>query len=179
MLLLVALCVIVPILELAVFLQVAQWIGGWEALFLLLAISLAGFWLVKVQGVSVFRQGPLGPGQVAGVFRQGRSELNQRRVPGRSIVDGALIVAAGGLLIIPGFVTAILGLALLIPPTRIPVREFLIRRWTKRYAVRRVPMSTAAPRPTVIRVDSVVVDRSEPEQLGRQRAIESGRDPLG
>jgi len=164
-LLLVALCVIVPILELAVFLQVAQWIGGWEALFLLLAISLAGFWLVKVQGVSV--------------FRQGRSELNQRRVPGRSIVDGALIVAAGGLLIIPGFVTAILGLALLIPPTRIPVREFLIRRWTKRYAVRRVPMSTAAPRPTVIRVDSVVVDRSEPEQLGGQRAIEPGRDPLG
>ena len=165
MVLLVALCVIVPIVELAVFLQVAQWIGGWEALFLLLAISLAGAWLVKVQGVSV--------------FRQGRSELAQRRVPGRSIVDGALIVAAGGLLIIPGFVTAILGLLLLIPPTRVPVREYLIRRWTKRYTVRRVSMSTAAPRPTVIQVDSVVVDRSEPEQLGGQRAIEPGGDPVG
>jgi UPF0716 protein FxsA len=162
-LLVVALCVIVPIVELVVFLQVAQWIGGWEALLLLLVVSLLGVWLVKAQGVAV--------------YRQGRAELEARRVPGRSIVDGALIVVAGGLLIIPGFVTAILGLLLLIPPTRIAVREFLVRRWSRRVTVRRVQMATA--RPTVIRVDSVVVDRSDPEQLGSQRAIETGDEPLG
>lgn len=163
----VALCVLVPVVELAVFLQVAQWIGGWEAFFLLLAISLAGAWLVKLQGVSV--------------LRQGRAELDQRRVPGRAIVDGGLIVAAGGLLIIPGFVTAILGLALLVPFTRIPVREALIRRWTRRSRAR-LRMATGGGT-TVIGADSVVrPDRgggSGPQELGSQRAIEAGDQPLG
>ena len=167
MFLVVALCVLVPILELAVFWQVAQWIGGWEALFLLLAISLMGAWLVKVQGVSV--------------FRQGRTDLAERRVPGRAIVDGGLIVAAGCLLLIPGFVTAILGLALLVPFTRVPVRELLIRRWTKRYTARiRVASGGTA---TVIAADSVVrpgrTGTSGAQELGRQRAIEAGDEPLG
>ena len=77
-----------------------------------------------------------------------------------------------------GFVTAIVGLLLLIPPTRVPVREYLIRRWTRNA---RAMVRTTGPRgPTVITTDSVVVsDRSESQQLGRQRAIEPGDEPLG
>ena len=165
MFLLVAVCVVVPIVELFVFVQVAQWIGGWEALLLLLAISLLGVWLVKAQGVAV--------------YRQGRTDLAAQRVPGRAIVDGLLIFAAGVLLLIPGFVTAIVGLVLLIPPTRVPVREYLVRRWT-RNARTMVRTTGGTAGPTVISADSVIVPpRSDAEQLGRQRAIEAGDEPLG
>lgn len=167
MFLVVALCVIVPVVELVVFLEVADWIGGWQALFLLLAISLLGIWLVKAQGIAV--------------YRQGRAELEARRVPGRSLVDGFLILCAGVLLLIPGFVTAIAGLLLLIPPTRVPVREYLIRRWTR--SVRSLVVTANDLGPTVISADSVVVTdrtaRSDPQELGSQRAIEPGDEPLG
>jgi len=161
---LVALCVIVPIVELAVFVQVAHWIGVWEALFLLLAISLLGIWLIKAQGVAV--------------YRKGRTDMAAGKVPGRSMVDGLLIFSAGVLLLVPGFVTAIVGLLLLIPPTRVPVREYLIRRWSRN--ARTTIRTMTGPGGSVIRADSVIVtDRSDPQQLGRQRAIEAGDEPLG
>lgn len=164
MLLVVALLVIVPIVELAVFVQVAQWIGGWEALFLLLAISLLGVWLVKSQGVAV--------------YRKGRADMAAGKVPGRAIVDGLLIFVAGVLLLVPGFVTAVAGLALLLPPTRAAVRELLIRRWSRNARV--TARTVRGPDGTVIAAESVIVaDRSEPKQLGGQRAVEPGREPLG
>jgi UPF0716 protein FxsA len=164
MFVLVALCVIVPIVELAVFVQVAHWIGVWEALFLLLAISLLGVWLVKAQGVAV--------------YRKGRTDVAAGKVPGRSMVDGLLIFSAGVLLLIPGFVTAVVGLLLLVPPTRVPVREYLIRRWTRN--ARTTIRTMTGPGGSVISADSVIVtDRSDPQQLGRQRAIEAGDEPLG
>lgn len=164
MFLVVALCVIVPIVELAVFVQVAHWIGVWEALFLLLAISLLGVWLIKAQGVSV--------------YRKGRADMAAGKVPGRSLVDGLLIFSAGVLLLIPGFVTAVVGLALLIPPTRVPVREYLIRRWSRN--ARTTVRTMRGPGGTVISADSTIVrERSAPQELGRQRAIEPGDEPLG
>jgi UPF0716 protein FxsA len=162
--LIVALCVIVPIVELAVFVQVAHWIGVLEALLLLIAVSLLGVWLVKSQGVSV--------------YRTGRADVAAGKVPGRSLVDGLLIFAAGVLLLIPGFVTAIAGLALLVPPTRIPVREYLIRRWTRN--ARTTIRTVRGPGGGVVTAESVIVsDRSDPQELGRQRAIEPGDEPLG
>lgn len=163
MFLVVALCVIVPIVELAVFVQVAHWIGVWEALFLLLAISMLGVWLIKAQGVSV--------------YRKGRSDMAAGMVPGRSLVDGLLIFSAGVLLLIPGFVTAVVGLLLLIPPTRVPVREYLIRRWSRN--ARTTVRTMRGPGGTVISADSTTVrDRSAPQELGSQRAIEPGDEPL-
>lgn len=164
MFLVVALCVIVPIVELVVFVQVAHWIGVWEALFLLLAISLLGVWLVKAQGVAV--------------YRKGRADVSEGRVPGRSLVDGLLILSAGVLLLVPGFVTALAGLALLVPPTRVPVREYLIRRWSRN--ARTTVRTMRGPGGTVVAADSVIVrDGSDPQQLGGQRAIEAGDEPVG
>jgi UPF0716 protein FxsA len=165
--LVLACCVAVPILEFAVFLEIADRIGGWEALVVLVGMSLLGVWMVKVQGV--------------GVIRRMRAELSARQVPGRAIVDGGLILVAAGLLVIPGFATATLGLLLLTPPVRAAVREALVRRWTRRYGLTRT-VSASGP----IRVESVVVRRernepggSEPQELGRQRAIEPGSEPVG
>jgi UPF0716 protein FxsA len=122
--LLVALLIIVPIVELAVILQVGQWLGVWETLALLLAISVAGAWLVKGQGLAV--------------LRRIRMETAMGRLPGRSVVDGALVLVAGILMLTPGFVTDALGLVLLVPATRVPLREAMLRRWSRRFAVRRI-----------------------------------------
>ncbi|MFM8303392.1 MAG: FxsA family protein [Actinomycetota bacterium] len=161
MILVVVLGVMVPVIEIAVFVQVAEWIGGWPALLLLLAVSLLGVVLLKTQGVAV--------------FRQGRAELAARRIPGRALVDGLLLFAAALALLVPGFVTAVVGLVLLVPLTRRPLRELLVRRWSRSLAG-----SVAGAGATVVSARSVVVEqRSDPEQLGRQRAVEAGDEPLG
>ena len=134
MILLVALLIIVPIVELFVFVQVAEWIGVLEALALLVAVSFLGAWVVKVQGV--------------GVVRRISEDFSNRRVPAIPLVDGALLLVAGTLLLVPGFLTDLLGLVLLVPITRVGVRNGLIGRWTRKYLPRTVRMRpTAPPRP--------------------------------
>ena len=133
MVLLVALLIIVPVVELFVIVQVAHWIGVWETLFLLVAVSLLGAWMVKIQGI--------------GVIRRISEDLSNRRVPAGGIVDGALLLVAGTLLLVPGFLTDILGLILLVPIARTGIRKGLIGRWTRKYLPRTVRMRPAPPRP--------------------------------
>ena len=104
-----------PIVEIAVFVQVAHWIGVLDALGLLVLVSLAGVWIVKQQGV--------------GTLARMRAELDAGRVPTSHMVDGVLLLIAGFLLIVPGFVTDVVGLLLLLPPVRRLVRA----RWARRF----------------------------------------------
>jgi UPF0716 protein FxsA len=110
-----------PIAEIAVFLQVADWIGVLNALALMVAISLCGAWLVKRQGV--------------GTLARMRSELDDGRVPTGPMTDGGLLAAAGFLLLVPGFVTDVFGLALLVPQVRSGVRKWLGHRFSVRTQV--------------------------------------------
>ena len=57
------------------------------------------------------------------------------RVPGREVVDGVLVIFGGALLLTPGFVTDIFGLAFLLPPTRAVIRRLLVRRFAGRIRV--------------------------------------------
>jgi UPF0716 protein FxsA len=132
-LLLIALLIIVPVVELFVIVQVAQWIGVWETLFLLVAVSLLGAWMVKIQGI--------------GVIRRIGEDLSNRRVPAGGIVDGALLVVAGTLLLVPGFLTDVLGLILLVPLARIGIRKGLVGRWTRKYLPVTVRSRPAPSRP--------------------------------
>ncbi|PPK63110.1 FxsA family protein [Actinokineospora auranticolor] len=70
-----------------------------------------------------------------------------RRAPEKELVDGILIAAAGILVVLPGFISDVLALLLLLPPTRALLRERLIRR-------------AEASRPVIV-VDSVVVNTSD------------------
>ncbi|CAN5770143.1 hypothetical protein BH23ACT2_BH23ACT2_21300 [soil metagenome] len=109
------LLIVAPLVELYVIIQVAQVIGGWQAVGLLLLLSIIGVMLLKQQGLTA-------------LARIGEA-VNQGRVPGREIVDGFLILVAGALLLAPGFVGDVLGFALLIPPTRAVVRAPLMKRF--------------------------------------------------
>ena len=111
MLLLVIAFIVVPLVELYVIIQVGGAIGIGPTILLLLVDSLLGAFLLRHQGRSAW---------VA--FNRAMAES---RVPAKEVLDGVLIIFGGALLLTPGFITDILGLALLIPPTRAIIRTFL------------------------------------------------------
>src|ERR687895_714324 len=113
---LVLLFIVVPIAELAVIIQVGQAIGVWWTIAILVADSILGSVLMRSQGRAAWRR-----------FNEA---VQSARVPAREVLDGALIVFGGLLLLTPGFLTDLLGLVLLIPPTRRVVRAVLARRLT-------------------------------------------------
>lgn len=106
---------VVPIAELYVIVQVAGGIGVLETILLLIAISIAGAWLVKWQGLVT----------LARVQRR----VASGQLPTAELVDGMLIILAGALMLTPGFLTDTVGLLLLLPPVRVPVRQLLLRRF--------------------------------------------------
>jgi UPF0716 protein FxsA len=105
---------IVPLAELYLILKVGDLIGiGWTIL-LLVADSLLGSWLLRSQGRAV--------------WRRFNAILAEGRVPHREVIDGVLVIFGGAFLITPGFLTDIVGLFLLLPPTRAIARRMLVRR---------------------------------------------------
>ncbi len=118
--LLVLAFLVVPIVELAVLIQVGGAIGLANTLGLLIVLSLVGGWLVKREGMSV--------------LRRVQASLAAGRVPGVELVDALLIMLAGALLLTPGLVTDGFGILLLLPPVRAVVRRLLARRFRARVA---------------------------------------------
>jgi UPF0716 protein FxsA len=119
--LLVLLFVVVPFVELYVIIQVAHVIGGLQAILLLLAVSIVGGWLMKREGLAV--------------WRQARARVDAGSVPGRELVDGVLVLFAGALLLTPGFVTDAVGILLLLPPVRAAIRGGAVRALERRAGI--------------------------------------------
>lgn len=119
--LVIVLFIVVPIAELYVIIKVGQLIGIWPTLALLLGAAALGSLLLKHQG--------------RGAWRRFNEALAQRRFPGREVADGVLIVIGGTLLLAPGFLSDVVGLLLLLPPTRALARRLLRRLAIGRFAV--------------------------------------------
>jgi UPF0716 protein FxsA len=137
MILFIVLLFAIPIVEIAVMVQVAQWIGTGQMFALLISISVVGVWIVKRQGI--------------GLLRRIRAELDAGRIPGAHLVDGGLVLFAGMLLVIPGFVTDTIGLVLLLPPVRALMRRGLGRRF-------RLQVAGSGPRTRRRRGDAIDVE---------------------
>ena len=75
-----------------------------------------------------------------------RGRLAAGRVPAREVLDGALVIFGGALLLTPGFITDILGLVLLLPPTRALVRAVVSRAASRTGWSRRRPAARPTPR---------------------------------
>ena len=126
-LLLIVLFIVVPIAELAVLIQIGELIGVWWTIALLVADAILGSLLARSQGRHAWRR-----------FNEA---LQAGRAPAREVMDGALVLFGGALLLTPGFLSDILGIVLLLPPTRALVRAILVRR----FAGRMVASMTAGP----------------------------------
>ncbi len=94
----------VPIVEIALFIEIGGYIGLWPTLATILVTAVVGAALVRQQGLAT-----LGKAQ---------AEVDAGRVPVRELYDGVCILVAGALLLTPGFMTDALGLALLVPGVR-------------------------------------------------------------
>src|SRR5918996_1092727 len=115
---LLALFIVVPIVELYVILKVGDAIGAVWTILLLAADSVLGSVLLRSQGRTVWRR-----------FNEA---LSAGRMPHREVMDGVFVIFGGAFLITPGFLTDIVGLTLLIPPTRAVVRRQVVRRLDRR-----------------------------------------------
>ena len=96
--------VTIPIVEIALFIQVGGWIGLWPTLLIVVVTAILGTFLVRTQGLAAL-------GNI-------RNNLQSFRDPTESLAHGAMILAAGLLLLTPGFFTDGVGFALLMPPVR-------------------------------------------------------------
>ena len=133
-LLLVVLFIVVPIAELAILIQIGEAIGVWWTITLLIADAVLGSLLARSQGRATWRR-----------FNEA---LRDGRAPAREVMDGALVLFGGALLLTPGFLSDILGLVLLLPPTRALVRAALVRRFAGRMVASMTgPRGDGGPRP--------------------------------
>jgi UPF0716 protein FxsA len=119
-LLIVLIFILVPIAELYVIIKVGEAIGLVPTLALLVADALLGSLLLRQQGRAAW-------------VRFNRA-LAENRLPHKEVFDGVLIIMGGALLLTPGFLTDVVGLILLIPPTRAAVRALAARRVRRRMA---------------------------------------------
>ncbi len=112
---LILIFVAVPLLELAILLQIGQWIGLFPTFALVVTTGVAGAALARQQGIRAF----------VAVQR----ELAAGRLPGRSLLDGLAILVGGAFLLTPGVLTDLAGFSLLFPASR---------RWLQRVVRRRL-----------------------------------------
>jgi UPF0716 protein FxsA len=108
----------VPVLEVFVFVEVGRAIGWLLALVLLIATSLLGVRLLRVQGRAAIERVSLA--------------VSEHRPPARVAIDGALGFLGALLLAVPGFVTDLFGVLLVVPPTRALTRRWIARRYGAR-----------------------------------------------
>jgi UPF0716 protein FxsA len=121
---LIAIFIVVPLAELYVILKVGDAIGWLPTIAILAADSLLGSWLLRSQGRAV--------------WNRFNAALGAGRVPHGEVIDGVLIIFGGAFLITPGFLTDVIGLLLLLPPTRA-----MFRRVARRSIERRAVVSVA------------------------------------
>ena len=120
-LLLILVFIAVPIAEIYVIIKVGEAIGFVPTIALLIADAILGSMLWRQQGRAAW-------------IRFNRA-LAENRLPHKEVFDGVLIIFGGALLITPGFLTDILGLILLIPPSRALVRAVAARTVRRRLAM--------------------------------------------
>lgn len=106
--------ILLPIVEIALFIKVGQTIGLLPTLALVIGAALLGGLLLRLQGIAVL-------GQL-------RSNMTAGRMPGRTIADTMMLGVAAVFLVLPGFLSDIVALALLLPPVRSWIYSALARR---------------------------------------------------
>ena len=141
-----------PFVEIAVFIEVGSRIGIGATIVLIVLSALAGSALMRHQGLAV--------------LRRAQASLEQGIFPAIEVFDGLCILLAGGLLLLPGFVTDIFGLLLFLPPLRRGLRYLLGRQLLARGRITIIE-GVAEPAPGPARQPPLIEGRFEDLTPGR------------
>ncbi|OUS77993.1 membrane protein FxsA [Paenibacillus sp. MY03] len=114
---LLALLLLVPIIELWGILQIGEWLGGWTTFLVLVGMGIAGAYFAKLEGRKV--------------WLDAQRQLESGIMPGRSLIDGICVLLGGLLLLLPGFISDLFGIVLLLPVTR-PIFRRIILQWLEK-----------------------------------------------
>jgi UPF0716 protein FxsA len=112
---------LVPLIEIAVLVQIGSKIGVAETIALVIFAGLAGAWLARREGLRV--------------IRDIQADLDAGRLPGDRLIDALLVLIAAILLITPGVISDLLAVLLLLPPIRAVVRRMLKSYFRNRFVV--------------------------------------------
>ncbi len=112
---------VVPLVELALLLEIGQLVGLPATLALVFGTGVLGAWLARREGLRA--------------LTRVQKETAAGRLPADALLDGLLILIAGAVLLTPGLLTDVAGFLLLIPATRQAVRRGVADRLRKRFVV--------------------------------------------
>ena len=110
----------VPLAELYILIKIGSHIGGFNTILLVLMTTVLGTLLARLQGLRTLRQIQL--------------SLSQGQIPAEELIDGVLILFGGILLVMPGVLTDLFALVLLLPFTRTYFKRWLRRRFDRMMA---------------------------------------------
>ncbi len=113
---------LVPLIEIGVFIEVGGLIGLLPTLGLILLTAALGTWQLRAQGLST--------------LARARQQMEQGQLPAQELYDGFCLIIAGALLLTPGFVTDAVGFALFVPAFRRLLRQVVAQRIRMRAEVR-------------------------------------------
>ena len=106
-----------PILEIYVLIEIGRFIGTVETIFVVIATGIIGAYLARSQG--------------AGTLRRLKEELSFGEIPQEEILNGISILIGGILLVTPGLISDAVGFFLIIPQTRVPIKNYAKRKIKK------------------------------------------------
>ena len=106
--------VVVPLLELALLIQMGRIVGFWPTIALVALTGVTGAWLARTEGLRT--------------MWKLRDDVANGRVPGQAIMDGMAVLAGGTLLLTPGILTDVIGFGLLFPATRHAMQKRIMAR---------------------------------------------------
>lgn len=144
-----ALVLVWPLVELVAAIVIAQQIGGGWTLVLLVGVSVAGAVLLRRSGLSV--------------WRRANAEVAAGRPPTRQLLDGVLVLVGGVALIVPGIVSGAFGALLMLPPVRALLRPLMLT-WMGARAAR----AAGSGRLSGVVIDSVVGPDGRVHQRSRR-----------
>ncbi|MGH7445258.1 MAG: FxsA family protein [Longimicrobiales bacterium] len=138
-----------PVLELIVLMRIGSWLGLLPTLLLILTTGVVGAAVARSQGMQV--------------LARMRGDLAEGKPPVNAVIDGVLIFAAGLLLVTPGVISDVMGILLLLPPTRALVRRLMASRMKQMIENGRAQFTImhGGPPPPSDRAQPTQADRSQ------------------
>lgn len=141
---------VVPLVELYLLIAVGRFLGAVPTILLVLVTGALGAWFARLEGLRV--------------LRRWQESLRRQQIPKDGVIDGLLIFVGGVMLITPGILTDLVGLSMVVPPSRRFIAGFVRKWFDRQMQAGRVQVYTTqqarSPRPRgeVIEVEGEVVE---------------------